>query len=229
MSNFSTFFPSGGGGGSTSSNDPNTLDRNVISQDLLTVHVSNNTQYIDQQLGFWDALRTTLADSDPIGSYVGMPSASQSYQTIVDLSYAGVGGKLFNVIGPCLVTGYQQLCTFRITIDGTATEIEYQMIFNDARPLLGDFLTGRMSGTYPGGLSTISNSTDTERTVSTNSRGAFNGFSSLGISSYLSVPNTFSGFNHIKFEDTCKVEIKNSYSINQSFYRNNAAALYLLN
>jgi hypothetical protein len=230
MSKFTDYFPTAGGGGSTISNDPSTMDRNVVVRQKLSVHQGNGVEIRSDLSTFWDALKTTLADSDPIGSYVSMPFSSQAYQTIVDLSYPGVGGKLFNVIGPCLVTGYQQLCTFKITIDGTATEIEYQMIFNDARPLLGDFLTGRLTGaTYPGGVSIGSTNTFNGRGSSTGQRGAFNGFSNLSNSNELLVPSTFSGFSYITFEDTCKVEIKNSYGINQSVNRNNAAALYLLN
>tara|TARA_R110000737_G_C14382353_1_gene450769 strand:+ start:18 stop:713 length:696 start_codon:yes stop_codon:yes gene_type:complete len=231
MSKFTDYFPTAGGGGSTISNDPSTMDRNVVARQQLVVHQGNGVEKTSALPTFWDCLITTLADSDPIGSYVSMPSNSQAYQTIVDLSYPGVGGKLFNVIGPCLVSGYQPLCTFKITIDGTATEIEYMMIFNDARPLLGDFLTGRLtaSTTYPGGVSIGSTNTFNSRGGSTGARGAFNGFSNLSLSNVLLVPSTFSGFSYITFEDTCKVEIKHSYTINQSNERNNAAALYLLN
>lgn len=233
MSNFSQFFPipTAGGTSSTISKDPSTMDRNITSRDKLVVHVVGGTETTSTQNTFWDSLTTTNTDSDPIGSYISMPAASQAYQTIVDLSYPGVGGKLFNVIGPCQVTGAQQLCTFKITIDGTATEIVCMMIFNDSRPLLGDFLTGRLVGTtYPGGVSIGSTNTFNARGNVTTARGAFNGFSNLSISNNtLLVPGTFSGFSYITFEDTCKVEIKNTVALNTAVNRNNAAALYLLN
>tara|TARA_R110000744_G_C19237433_1_gene548846 strand:- start:300 stop:992 length:693 start_codon:yes stop_codon:yes gene_type:complete len=230
MSKFTDYFPAGGGGGgSTSSNDPSTLDRNIVGNTNLWLNTSTTTEVNVLSNTFWTGLTTTTTNSDPIGSYVLMPSDSTSYQTIVDLSYPGVGGKLFNVIGPALDSPLT-LLTFKITIDGTATEIEYQQILSDTRPLLGDFLTGRLLGTPVGGISTSSNSTYSGRGTSPSNRGSFNGFSTMSSSwNNLSLPSTFSGFSNITFEDTCKVEIKVNVAVNQSNSRNRTGVTYLLN
>ena len=231
MSKFTDYFPAaGGGGGSTSSNDPSTLDRNIVGRTLLWSHTSTISEISDEFATFFPSLTTTLTNSDPIGSYVDMPANSTSYQTIVDLSYPGVGGKLFNVIGPCLVSFPSQILTFKITIDGTATEIEYRQILSDFRPILGDFLTGRTLTQAPvGGISTSSNTYYSGRGTNAGNRGSYNRFSTLGPNQNLSIPDTFSGFSNITFEDTCKVEIKVDTTLNITAFRNRVGVTYLLN
>ena len=234
-SNLTTFFPSAGGGGGTTSSDPKSMDRLIVpSYGLHSVTGAGSSSY-ETLAAFWSTLNTTLSTSDPMGSYVAMPSDSQSYQTIVDLNYVGVGGGLYNVIGPNCVSG-DKTCTFKITIDGTATEIAYDNIFQDFRPVLGSFLTGQINtgnqGT-PAGASTTSTPGYTHyRATNTTQRGAINGFQTTREGNKLTVPTTYAGFSYIKFADTCKVEIKvtgANYTLNTSLYRNYAAALYLLN
>ena len=233
MSKFTDYFPAaggGGGGGSTSSTDPSTMDRNIVGRTLLWSHTGQITETSDEYTAFFPSLTTTLTNSDPIGSYVDMPANSTSYQTIVDLSYPGVGGKLFNVIGTCLVSFPSQILTFKITIDGTATEIEYRQILSDYRPILGDFLTGKTTSTAPvGGISTSSNAYYTGRGTNTGNRGSYNGFSVLGPTQNLSIPDTFTGFSYITFENTCKVEIKVDTTLNINSFRNRVGVTYLLN
>jgi hypothetical protein len=128
MSDLTDFFPSAGGGGGTTSSDPKSMDRIIVpSYGLHSVTGAGSSSY-ETLAAFWSTLNTTLSTSDPMGSYVAMPSDSQSYQTIVDLNYVGVGGGLYNVIGPNCVSG-DKTCTFKITIDGTATEIAYDYIY----------------------------------------------------------------------------------------------------
>jgi len=235
MSDLTDFFPATGGG-SLVSYDPLTLNNRIIvpSYGLHSVTGAGSSSY-ETLAAFWSTLNTTLSTSDPMGSYVAMPSDSQSYQTIVDLNYVGVGGGLYNVIGPNCVSG-DKTCTFKITIDGTATEIAYDNIFQDFRPVLGSFLTGQIGtgnqGT-PAGASTISTPGYYHyRATNTTQRGAINGFQTTREGNRLTVPTTYAGFSYIKFADTCKVEIKvtgANYTLNTSLYRNYAAALYLLN
>ena len=238
MSNFTTFFPSAGGGGSTTSSDPKGMDRHYIdTEHLMLTRAGSGTTYDSTETGFWDRISSsTVTGSDPVSSTIVLPTDSSAYQTVVDISNVGIGGGLYNVIGPSLVgeaSAPTRVLTFKITIDGTATEIVYDMIKYNARPLLGGFLTGRegFNTSYgsSGGDTISSNNYYNGRGVASD-KGATGGFFQEAFSeNTLTVPASFSGFSHVKFEDTCKVEIKVVGEIYSGQFRPNVAATYLLN
>ena len=235
MSNFTTFFPSAGGGGSTTSSDPKNMDRHYIEDEHLLLQ-DQGVVYDSSEAGFWDRISSsTVTGSDPVSSTILLPADSSSYQTVVDISNVGIGGGLYNVIGPTLIGSVvtTRVLTFKITIDGTATEIVYDMIKYNARPLLGGFLTGRegFNTSYgsSGGDTISSNNYYNGRGVASD-KGATGGFFQEAFSeNTLTVPASFSGFSHVKFEDTCKVEIKVVGEIYSGQFRPNVAATYLLN
>ena len=238
MSNFTTFFPSAGGGGDTTSSDPKGMDRHYIDPEhLIITQAGSATEYDSTEAGFWDRISSsTVTGSDPVSSTVLLPNDSSSYQTVVDISNVGKGGGLYNVIGPILLTfgsPATKVLTFKITIDGTATEIVYENLVNDTRPLLGGFLTGREGFTTSygsnGGDTISSNNYYNGRGVASD-KGASGGFFQMAYSeNNLSVPASFAGFSHVKFEDTCKVEIKVVGPVTGTQFREYVAALYLLN
>ena len=238
MSNFSTFFPSAGGGGSTTSSDPKGMDRHYIdTEHLMITQAGSGTTYDSTEAGFWDRISSsTVTGSDPVSSTDVLPTDSSAYQTVVDISNVGIGGGLYNVIGPSLLTygtPTTKVLTFKITIDGTATEIVYENLLNNTRPLLGGFLTGRegFNTSYgsSGGDTISSNNYYNGRGIASD-KGATGGFFQAAYSeNNLTVPASFAGFNHVKFEDTCKVEIKVVGEIYGTNFRQNVAATYLLN
>ena len=235
-SNLTTFFPSAGGGGGTTSSDPKSMDRHYIdTEHLLLQYQGQNWECTET--GFWDRISSsTVTGSDPVSSTILLPADSSAYQTVVDISNVGIGGGLYNVIGPSLLTAgtpATKVLTFKITIDGTATEIVYENLVNNARPLLGGFLTGRSGfstsyGSY--GADTISSNSYYNSSSIAADKGATGGFFQMSFSNNtLTVPATFAGFSYVKFEDTCKVEIKVVGPVTGSLFREYVAALYLLN
>ena len=237
MSNFSTFFPSAGGGGSTTSSDPKGMDRHYIdTEHLMLTRAGSGTTYDSTETGFWDRISSsTVTGSDPVSSTIVLPTDSSAYQTVVDISNVGIGGGLYNVIGPTLIGSVvtTRVLTFKITIDGTATEIVYDMIKYYARPILGGFLTGRGGfstsyGSY--GNDTISSGNIYNGPGIASDKGATGGFVQMSFSNNtLTVPAGFAGFSHVKFENTCKVEVKVVGEVFNTNFREYVAALYLLN
>jgi hypothetical protein len=234
-SNLTTFFPSAGGGGSTTSSDPKSMDRHYIDTEHLLLQYQG-FNWDSTETGFWDRISSsTVTGSDPVSSTILLPADSSAYQTVVDISNVGIGGGLYNVIGPTLIGSVipTRVLTFKITIDGTATEIVYDMIKYYARPLLGGFLTGRSGfstsyGSYGG--DTISSNNNYNSNGVASDKGATGGFVQMAYgNNTLTVPSSFSGFSHVKFEDTCKVEVKVVGEVFGTQFREYVAALYLLN
>jgi len=209
MSDLTDFFPAAGGG-SLVSYDPLTLNRvNVETNYLkskysLTARIGPENDYY-----FWQPFAATTYGQT--GAYTDLTLNSSAFQTIVDITNTGKGGKLICIIGPAV--DYNVTVTFKITIDGTSTEIEYTNLLanmlGDARGVLGGILagepvvtttnTGQIASPFNGGYnayrhySYISNS---------------NGFANSAYNNTWSLPTTFDGINQIQFKDTCKVEIK---------------------
>ena len=228
MSNFSTFFPGagGGGGGSLISYDPLTLNRVTVNPYNLVSKDANNRFLDTTQNNTWASMTNTTYGQT--GAAIDMVNNSTAFQQVVSVSNVGKGGKLVCIIGPSV--NANEDVTFKITIDGTATEIEYTNVYtSEMRACLGGILAGQpQNGSSNVGL--ISSPFDggyyhaRSYTYGTNS----NGFASTGanVNSW-SLPTVFDGINQIQFKDTCVVEIKGNP--NTGFNRMKAGVIIVPN
>ena len=216
MSDLTDFFPAAASGGSLVSYDPLTLDKTFNQAGGNTLGIKRGTSAFSFTGDgvFW----TYYADqSSGVGTYNGsLPNTTSVYQTIVDITNTGKGGKLFNIISPMLQAGAS--FTFKITIDGTATLIPISSVsVNYTRYVLGGLIEGRPSGstsdraygpnfTYRSGA--YNSYFDTQRND--------DGFYSPGFQN-LSIPTSPTKVNHIEFKDSCKIEVIYS-AINIYYY-----------
>ena len=229
MSDLTDFFPATGGG-SLVSYDPLTLNRvNVQMYSLKSKYSQSARIDSTNDYYFWDPF--TLNTYGQTGAYTDLTLNSSAFQTIVDITNTGKGGKLICIIGPAV--DYNVTVTFKITIDGTSTEIEYTNLltnmFGDARGVLGGILagdpvvtttnTGQIASPFNGGYNAYRH-----RDYITNS----NGFANSNYNNIWTLPTTFDGINQIQFKDTCKVEIK-ANTASSLTYANRAAVIVVPN
>lgn len=144
-SNLTDFFPAGGGGGGGSlvSYDPLTLNRVNVSETYMVSKYVQNAFLPTTHNYFWQSMTNNAASGlGQVGAAIDMTTSSNAFQTIVDITNTGKGGKLICVVGPCVEVNV--VVTFKITIDGTATEIEYTNLQGfRMRGVLGGILAGR--------------------------------------------------------------------------------------
>lgn len=217
MSNFSTFFPTSGAsaGGNVISKDPLTLNRVNVAASLLrsknSVNAVTNATIGNINGNFWGSFTSTLYGQT--GAAIQMASASTAFQQIISVTNTGKGGKLIAVIGPDVPQN--TVVTFRITIDGTATEIEYTNGYGARmRGCLGGILAGEpryQPNDQLQGLSPFDGGYWTARDPSTGSNSS--GFAtSSGNFSRFALPTVFDGINQIQFDDTCVVEVRANFT-----------------
>tara|TARA_B110000858_G_C17710379_1_gene430268 strand:+ start:94 stop:783 length:690 start_codon:yes stop_codon:yes gene_type:complete len=229
MSDLTDFFPATGGG-SLVSYDPLTLNRvNIETNYLKSKYSYTATVNPSNDYYFWAPFAQTTYGQT--GAYTDLTLNSSAFQTIVDITNTGKGGKLICIIGPAV--DYNVTVTFKITIDGTSTEIEYTNLltsmFGDARGVLGGILagdpvvtttnTGQIASPFNGGYNAYRH-----RDYITNS----NGFANSNYNNIWTLPTTFDGINQIQFKDTCKVEIK-ANTASSSTYFNRAGVIVVPN
>jgi hypothetical protein len=226
MSNLTDFFPAG----SLVSYDPLTLNRVNVSETYMVSKYTNSAWYNCTNQVFWNSMTNNAASGlGQVGAAIDMATSSSAFQTIVDITNTGKGGKLICVAGPCVEVNV--VVTFKITIDGTATEIEYTNLQGlRMRGMLGGILAGR-----PDNNSTTSGLTaspyDGKYYHFRNSTGGAsnsNGFACSEVTNYWSLPTVFDGINQIQFKDTCKVEVKANMT-DTSSNRNKAGVIVLPN
>jgi hypothetical protein len=204
-SNLTTFFPAAGGGGVSS--DPNTLLKTVSNNQSRGLFMKRGatTSYHAGTSNFWsDYGGSTNADS--LGSYVLLPTTTASFETIVDFTNTGKGGKLCNIISPLVRSGTTAF-TFKITIDGTQTLISVPSPIEEGRYLLGGFIQGGTA--TPNTISTQFAYQGLAYTnyYSSNNKTADGFFTpSVGSANYYTVPISLTTMSHIDFKDSCKVE-----------------------
>jgi len=233
MSDFSTFFPSGGGGGSLVSYDPKTLNKINVLNDNLVFKYTKGAILSATHSYFWQALEGTQSTGQ-LGGYITMTANSDAFQTIIDITNTGKGGKLISVIGPSIESSFvNTLVSFKITIDGTATEIEYTNLHsssNGMRGALGGLLAGypQTSTTYAGMSSSPFDGGYYHEKSATGNGSNSDGFICTAEPNYWSQPTVMDGINQIHFKDTCKVEIKANIPT-QSTLLNNAGVILVAN
>ena len=216
MSVLTDFFPSTGG--SSDITDPKLLPRlQVISAGLkMKNYFASTSDSNDASLGyqFWAPFFATSMNESFSG--LELSTTFNTYETILDVSSSTNGGYLHYVIGSSI--GAAATETYKITVDGVATEIVRTATSNDARGILGwvapggDPLTSVAS--QPGGsgsmaeqgyyMSIIGQQSTTPANSSIN-----NGFI-FSSNSYYTLPNAPWAYPALKFKETLKVEIKRS-------------------
>lgn len=199
MSDLTDFFPAASGG-SFVSYDPLTLDRTAVYGGNLGMKSSYYQTKNTSSTNFWSYYEDY---SDGVGDYVQLPTTTSVYQTIVDVTNTGKGGKLLNIIAPLLNTG--NTLTFKITIDGTETLIPVVGISQLTRLVLGGLVEGRPvnnSGTYGPSYTYRSGAYDNNFANQKN----YSGFYTSGVG-YFMIPTSPAKTNHIEFKDSCKVEM----------------------
>ena len=200
MSVLTDFFPAASGG-SFVSYDPLTLDRTAVPGANISMKTSYGASQNPTGTSFWLYYEDY---SDGVGDYVQLPTTTSVYQTIVDVTNTGKGGKLLNIISPLLNTG--NTLTFKITIDGTETLIPVVGISSYTRLVLGGLLEGRPTtgqGTYGPAYSYRGGAYDNN--YGGNQKN-YNGFHCSG-TQYFMIPTSPHKTNHIEFKDSCKVEM----------------------
>jgi hypothetical protein len=211
MSKFTDYFPtSGGGGGSVTSYDPLTLNRVNAIENLFVSKYTQSAFLSTTHSYFWSSMtNNAVSGFGQVGAAIDMATSSSAFQTIVDITNTGKGGKLICVVGPCVEVNV--VVTFKITIDGTATEIEYTNLKGfRMRGALGGILAGRpdTSSTTSGLTASPFDGKYYHSRSSTGGASNSNGFASMDVGNYWSLPTVFDGINQIQFKDTCKVEVK---------------------
>ena len=198
MSDLTDFFPAASGG-SFVSYDPLTLDRTAVPGANISMKTNYNASQNPTGTQFWLYYEDY---SDGVGDYVQLPTTTSVYQTIVDVTNTGKGGKLLNIISPLLYTS--NTLTFKITIDGTETLIPVVGISSYTRLVLGGLLEGKpvVPGTYGPAYTYRSGSYDNNFGNQKN----YNGFYYSG-TQYFMIPTRPQQTNHIEFKDSCKVEM----------------------
>jgi hypothetical protein len=216
MSVLTDFFPSTGG--SSDITDPKLLPRlQVISAGLkMKNYFASTSDSNDASLGyqFWAPFFATSMNESFSG--LELSTTFNTYETILDVSSSTNGGYLHYVIGSSINIAATE--TYKITVDGVATEIVRTATSNDARGILGwvapggDPLTSVAS--QPGGsgsmaeqgyyMSIIGQQSTTPANSSIN-----NGFI-FSSNSYYTLPNAPWAYPALKFKETLKVEIKRS-------------------
>lgn len=198
MSDLTDFFPAAGGG-SLVSYDPLTLDRTIAQLQNITIKHSSTAAQYASGIQFWN-----YYENGGIGDYVQLPTTTSVYQTIVDVTNTGKGGKLLNIISPLLFTS--NTFTFKITIDGTETLIPITASIDfRSRLILGGLLEGipTSNTNYGPAFSYRSGSYSNNFGNQKN----YNGFYTAGGNAFYMIPTDPGKVNHIEFKDSCKIEV----------------------
>ena len=228
MSNLTDFFPSTGG--SSDITDPKLMPRLANGPVASTRYLkgSNGAMNNDGITAFWDAF-SGVALSEEM-SMLTLSATFNTYETVLDVSSSTNGGYLNYILGSYISGGQTE--TYKITVDGVATEIvrappsnsQYQSsILGWVAPGYGvDGTTTRVSGSM--GEQSAKTSTYNQPTSTTEYTNAVNGFVYVYANAY-TLPNSPWAYPNLRFKETLKVEIKRSgqYSSANDIY-NYAAA-----
>tara|TARA_B110000971_G_scaffold192723_1_gene205186 strand:- start:279 stop:998 length:720 start_codon:yes stop_codon:yes gene_type:complete len=220
MSDLTDFFPSTGG--SSDITDPKMLPRiaTAPSSIWLRMYLNQSRNDVDV-LYFWPSYASPALSEQ--FSTLQLSATFNTYETVLDISSSPNGGYLHNILGSYINPSQTQ--TFKITVDGVATEITQD------NPSTGQAVRGCLGWLSPGAavrgsggtaLITPDNrggsmgennyfSVITDQFQPTNAYYAniSNGFI-FGQSTEYTIPVSPWAYPSLKFEETLKVEIKRS-------------------
>lgn len=217
-----------GGGGSAGGGalpDPTYMRRYVHSLSYPMLKTSPTATAYCNSSAFWTRYNLSF---DSVGV-----STNDVYTTIVDITSATNGGILSHVIGP-VGNGTNQT-DFKITIDGTEYLFSYSGAgYANHRATLGVSL-GRVSsssGYTPSWLSSDNNHYSYFPSSSTNASSTNGGFilacNRADLEPLASVSITLHDAPYVRFENSCKVEVRTSSVSATATYQNAGAATLLL-
>ena len=216
MSNLTDFFPSTGG--SSDITDPKLLPRlQVLSGGLkMKNYFASSSSSIDANLSyqFWAPFFATPMNESFSG--LELSTTFNTYETILDVSSSTNGGYLHHVIGSSIAVNNTE--TYKITVDGVATELVRTATAGGTRGILGWVAPGGnplvSAAANPGGSGSMGEqgyymSIIGQQSVTSANSSINNGFIFSSNSHYI-LPNAPWAYPALKFKETLKVEIKRS-------------------
>ena len=215
MSNLTDFFPSTGG--SSDITDPKLLPRLQVASGglVMKTYYSGLSSSIESNLSyqFWTPFFS--ANFNESFSGLQLSNTFNTYETILDVSSSTNGGYLHHVIGSSI--GNAATETYKITVDGVATEI-VRTATAGTRGILGWVAPGGdplvNANGNPGGSGSMGEqgyymSILGQQSITPANSNINNGFIFSSNSHYI-LPNAPWAYPALKFKETLKVEIKRS-------------------
>jgi len=215
-SNLTDFFPSTGG--SSDITDPKLLPRLQVYSNGLVMknYFSSTSTSIQSNLSyqFWAPFFATSMNESFSG--LELSDTFNTYETILDISSSTNGGYLHHVIGSSI--GAAGTETYKITVDGVATELVRTATPSGTRGILGWVAPGGnplvSAAGNPGGSGSMGEqgyymSIIGQQSTATTYSSINNGFI-FSSNSYYTLPNAPWAYPALKFKETLKVEIKRS-------------------
>jgi len=216
MSNLTDFFPSTGG--SSDITDPKLLPRLQVPSGGLKMKNYYGAISGDNNAGLTYQFWTPFFAANYSESFSGLELSAtfNVYETILDVSSSTNGGYLNHVIGSSINNAMTE--TYKITVDGVATEIVRSTAANGTRGILGWVAPGGnplVSATgNPGGSGSMGEQGYYMSIIGQQSSSPANGGITDGFifssNSYYTLPNAPWVYPALKFKETLKVEIKRS-------------------
>jgi hypothetical protein len=216
MSNLTDFFPSTGG--SSDITDPKLLPRLQVpvSGLIMKNYFASTSTSIQANLGYQFWAPFFAASMSESFSGLELSTTYNTYETILDVSSSTNGGYLNHVVGSSLAASQTE--TYKITVDGVATEIVRTTPASGLRGILGWVAPGgnppiSVAG-QPGGPGSMGEqayymSVVGNQSAVAGSTDVTNGFI-YSANSYYTMPNAPWAYPALKFKETLKVEIKRS-------------------
>ena len=233
MSNLTDFFPSTGG--SSDITDPKLLPRVETQFLYMQTRWANASDSLAAL--FWQPF--SAATMSEQFSMLQLSTTYNTYETILDVSSSTNGGYFHHVIGSYINGGQTQTETYKITVDGVATEIVRAPPSGTpaSRAVIGWLASGAAAtsvaatGWGVGGGSmgeqSYHQSVTANYSVAVGSTNITNGFIS-NINARYTVPNVPLAYPSLKFKETLKVEIKRSGQYTSSALYNSTGVRYTM-
>ena len=233
-SNLTTFFP-GASGGSSDITDPKLLPR--VEMQTLYMKTRWATSETSTATRFWNPFyAATMSEQF---SVLELFTTYNTYETILDVSSSTNGGYLHHVIGSIINGAAAQTETYKITVDGVATEIVRAPPSGTpaSRAVIGWLAPGGVNsnvaatgwgvgGGSMGGQSYNQSVTGNYSTTTANTN-ITNGFI-FNVNATYTVPNIPLAYPSLKFKETLKVEIKRSGQYTSSSLYNHTGVRYTM-